>query len=179
MMNDRICEKIIESYSGYYDIDRNEAFGSTGSASENPAPDALVARMDLHIKESSYVLLKRNVLWEAGSHEYAYLFRVKTLTSDDYQKLETYVLSNGMKRINPGPGHKCSILSMIIIADHADSGAISRIRRCRIHKSFRFALDGWMDFRTGLAVLSTGKAYSNMSGHENRGFLKKILKNAV
>ncbi|MDD6351025.1 MAG: hypothetical protein PUG16_01335, partial [Lachnospiraceae bacterium] len=77
-MNDRICEKIIESYSGYYDIDRNEEFGSTGSASENPAPDALVARMDLHIKESSYVLLKRNVLWEAGSHEYAYLFRVKT-----------------------------------------------------------------------------------------------------
>lgn len=178
-MKDKICEKILESYSGYYDIECNEAFGSAGSPSEDPVLYSLVARMELHIKESSYILLKRNVLWEAGSHEYAYLFRTDTFTSDDYRRFEKFVLDDGMKRIKPGQGHKCSVLSMIVIADNAEKEAIGRIRRCRIHKSFRFALDGWMDFRTGLAVLSSGRSFSNMSGHENRGFLNKIMKKAV
>lgn len=156
-----------KSYHRYYNI----------LPAPDPARPDLVCRCDLDMKQAQYVLSKKNELWSADSHEHCYIFSERDLTEDRYRDLEAYVYEEGMKLIHPGRGHMSTALTLLIVCDSCSGEAERLLKRCRIHKSFRFSLDGWMDFRTALVVLSPqpGRAVTNMSGHENAKILRQLL----
>ena len=133
------ADKLIDRYAGYFDI---------SPAQEEQAP--LVATCDFHAHSEKYVLSRKAKLWEAGSHEYVYLFSVPHLTEDIYNSCRDYALEHGM-------------------------AAKIALRNCRIYKSFKMAFWGWMDFHSGLAVLEEGKAFSNASGKSAAQLLNKTL----
>ena len=81
-----------------------------------------------------------------------------------------------MGRITPGNGHMSTNLTLAIICGSADDAAVKAAKHCRLHRDFRFGLDGWMDFHTNLVVLETGKIFTNMGGHGDRKHLSAILK---
>ncbi|SDW56832.1 hypothetical protein SAMN05216391_11116 [Lachnospiraceae bacterium KHCPX20] len=165
---EELTKKLLSAYRRYYDIT------SYDSKEEGDRPKELLARADLNMEEKSYVLLKKNVLWAAESHEYCYILSCPHLTLADYRRFESFVYTDGIKRIHPKKGHKCSVISLIILADSSDPDAIKALRRCHLHKNFKFSLWGWMDFRTVLSITSTKRTYSNLSGHENKKFLNKL-----
>ena len=72
------ADKLIDRYAGYFDI---------SPAQEEQAP--LVATCDFHAHSEKYVLSRKAKLWEAGSHEYVYLFSVPHLTEDIYNSCRT------------------------------------------------------------------------------------------
>ncbi len=165
MTRDDYIEKLIRSYESFY----------TRKEDPDDAPAELEQLMELDMTEQSYILMKKNVLWSADSHEYCYIFSKDHLTKDDYKRIESYVLEDGLKRIHPGKGHKCSVLSVLIVTDTTESDAKRALKNCRIHKNFRFSLDGWMDMRTGLVELEDKKVSTNMSGHDAAKVLKQLL----
>ncbi len=160
-----LVERLIHSYSSHYNIE----------APAQNAPKELAALCILDMTQSSYVLLKKNVLWSAQSHEYCYMFSVEHLTKNDYDRFLSFVKTDGLSRINPKPGHMCTVLSMIILCESAEDATIKALKRCRLHKNFRFSFYGWMDGRTALAELSTGRIVTNLSGHDNAKVLKYLL----
>jgi hypothetical protein len=165
---EELTKKLLSAYRRYYDIT------SYDSKEEGNRPKELLARADLNMEEKSYVLLKKNVLWAAESHEYCYILSCPHQTLADYRRFESFVYTDGIKRIHPKKGHKCSVISLIILADSSDPDAIKALRRCHLHKNFKFSLWGCMDFRTVLSITSTKRTYSNLSGHENKKFLNKL-----
>ena len=162
-----LLKKLLSSYRRYYNI-------TLFDSPENTRPRELVARCDLDMTESNYVLLKKNVLWSAESHEYCYIISCDHLTLDDYRRYESFVYNDGMEHIHPAKGHKCSVITLLILADSADRDAIRALRRCHLHKNFKFSLWGWMDVRTVLSITSDHRNFSNLSGHENKKFLNKL-----
>ena len=160
-----LLERLILSYSSHYNIE---------VLPEN-APEELAAFCVLDMTQSSYVLSKKTVLWSAQSHEYCYLFSIEHLRENDYNRFLSFVKADGLARIRPKAGHMCTALSMIILCENADETAVKALKRCRLHKSFRFSFYGWMDGRTALAELSTGRIVTNLSGHDNAKFLKYLL----
>lgn len=157
-------DKLCESYSGYFDIERfDEAEGE------------LAATCFLHVHSEKYVLVKAAKLWEADSNEYVYIFSVPHLTKEIFVKCRDYAHKEGMTHIEPKAGHMCSYITALFICDSADPAAVRAIKRTKIYKSFRLSYYGWMDFHTGVIELETEATAANGSGRSTAQLLKKTL----
>ena len=178
-------EKLVRSYRRYYDIipgasavavnaprsetTTKETVGAAPQQAESISseilggPDGLICRCDFSVRNAQYVLSKKNELWSAESREHCYIFSLPQLTEETYQTLERYVYEEGMKLIHPGKGHMCTTLTLLVVCDESTPEAEKLLKKCRLHKSFRFSIDGWMDFHTGLMALVVRKliGYTN------------------
>ena len=164
MTRSEAADKLLDRYAGYYDI---------SPAGEGQAP--LVATCDFHAHSEKYALSRKAKLWEAGSHEYVFVFSVPHLTEDIFNACRDYAYERGMAKVEPGPNHMYSYITAMFLCDTCEKAAKKALRRCRIYKSFKMAFWGWMDFHTGLAVLEDEKAFSNASGRSAAQLLKKTL----
>jgi hypothetical protein len=157
--------RLLASYRKYYDVQPVA-----------DAPGEMRARCDFHMADSRYILTEKHVLWRTDSFEHCYIFSLEHLTLDAYRRFEKYVYEDGMSRITPGQGHMCTALTLLVVCRSCDPDACRALRRCRLHKEFRFGLDGWMDFHTALAETEAEKTYTNFSGHKNSSALKNLFK---
>lgn len=161
---EELIESLLDSYQSYYDIRK---------CSQEEAP--LTAECAFHVYSEKYVLVKKAKLWEANCHEYLYLFSVPLLTEEVYLQCQQYVYEHGMELVNPVKNHMYTYLTAVIVADSSEKQARRRLKRCHIHKSFRFSLRGWMDFHTALIDRESESVYTNSAGRENAKFLKKLV----
>ncbi len=161
---DLIISKLIESYRTYFNIKLFD---------EEKKP--LTAICEFFEHSEKYVLSRKAELWSANCEEFIYLFDMERLTLDDYIKCKEYAYEDGMKRANIGPGHMYTYITPIFICDTCDLDAKKALQRCRIYKSFRFSLHGWMDFHNAVLEVKTNKIYTNRSGK----CVEKILKNVL
>ncbi len=157
-------DKLCESYSAYFDVERFD---------DNESE--LAATCFLYVHSEKYVLVKAAKLWEYDSNEYVYIFSVPHLTKELFLKCRDYARAEGMKHIEPKPGHMCSYITALFICDTCDDDAVRALKRTRIYKSFRFSYYGWMDFHTGVIELETGRTAANGSGRSTAQLLKKTL----
>lgn len=172
---ERYIRRLLAAFRRYYNFidpaDLPEA--------ENPLPeelaDALISRCDFEVRNAQYVLTKDHELWSADSREHCYIFSAEHLTAQMYKALESYVYTEGMKLIHPKKGHMSTTLTLMIVCGSCDPAAQKLLKKCRLHKDFRFTLDGWMDFHTALAILEEKRAVTNFSGHENAKLMKALL----
>lgn len=160
-----LLENLIKGYAPYYDVEY---------AKDDKLP--LVARCTFHVHSEKYVLTKKAVLWDADSHEHVFVFSLPHLTKELYEECRDAVYEKGMALIDPKPGHMYTYLTTVFLCDSCDPEARKELRRCRLHKNFRFSLYGWMDFHTALVDLKQKKIDTNSSGHANAKFLKKLLR---
>ena len=94
---------------------------------------------------------------------------------ETYEKCKEYAYEDGMKRANIGPGHMYTYITPIFVCDTCDVDAKKALQKCRIYKSFRFSLHGWMDFHAAVFEVNTNKIFTNRSGK----CVEKILKNVL
>lgn len=161
---DEALKKLLERYVGYYDI--------LPISEDEPY---LAAECAFHAHSEKYVLSKKAKLWEAGSHEYVYVFSMPHLTEEIYRACQTRAYEEGMAQIQPGPTHMYSYITAIFLCDTCEESVKKAIRKCRIYKSFRLSFWGWMDYHNGLAVLEEGRAYANASGRSAAQLLETTL----
>lgn len=172
---ERYVHRLLTAFRRYYNL---------VDPSDLPVPDnplsealsrALIRRCDFEVRNAQYVLTKNHELWSADSREHCYIFSLEDLTVEAYKALEDYVYTEGMKLIHPKKGHMCTTLTLMIVCETCQPEARKLLKKCHLHKDFRFTLDGWMDFHTALAVLGERRAETNFSGHENKKLLKGLM----
>ena len=131
------ADKLLDRYTGYFDITH---------ADQTQTP--LVATCDFHAHSEKYVLSKKAKLWEAGSHEYVFLFSVPHLTEDIYKSCRDYALENGMAKVEPGPTHMYSYITAVFLCDSCDEAAKGRCGRPAYTRASRWPSgDGWISIR--------------------------------
>ena len=164
LSREEILEKLIRSYEGYFDIERSDDF-------EPP----LQAVCHFNVRSAKYVLLKKAELWSATSNEHVYIFSVPELTEEIYRTCEKKAYEEGMKLIDPKPGHMYTYITAVFICDSCTPEAKKLLKKCRIYKSFHFSLHGWMDFHTVLIQRGESDFPTNRSGKSNAKFMKNIF----
>ncbi len=90
---EEMLERLLASYSSYYDIHRQE-----------PSAEPLKAVCEFHVHSEKYVLVKKAQLWAADSNEYVFIFSVPVLTEEIFSRCLDFAVREGMKEIQPGPG---------------------------------------------------------------------------
>ena len=157
-------DRLLRGYGAYFDI--------TMSDGEQPY---LTAICEFFEHTEKYVLSRQANLWTANCEEFVYLFNVEQLTEDILEKCRDFAHEDGMKRAHIGPGHMYTYITPVFICDTCQGEARAAVRKCRIYKSFRFSLHGWMDFHTAVLEVSDNRITTNRSGR----CVEKVLKNVL
>ena len=155
---------LLDSYCAYFNVTRYE---------EEKKP--LVAVCEFYEHSEKYVLSRKAQLWDADCEEFIYLFDIEHLTLEEYKRCRDLAYEDGMNRAHIGPGHMYTYITPIFICDSCDDDAVKALKKCRIYKSFRFSLHGWMDFHNAVLEVNTNKIYTNGSGKCVAKILKKVL----
>lgn len=157
--------RLLESYRAYYNITMAE---------EGRKPLAAVCEFFEHSEK--YVVSRQAKLWAANCEEFVYLYEVEHLTREIFEQCRHEVWEDGLQRAHIGPGHMYTYVTPIFLCDTCGEDARKALRKCRIYKSFRFSLHGWMDFHTAvLEVLNDNRITTNGSGKCVGKVLKKVL----
>ena len=93
MLREEALERIKKAYGYDYDIDKAEM--------ESRTPTELPVYMTAayHAHNAKYVLSRKAVLWEAGCHEYLYIYDVPELTEEMAKQCIEYAYEEGMKLV--------------------------------------------------------------------------------
>lgn len=147
-------EKILEVYSRWYILkDELTTVSERVDSSDVPNPEITLVRSGrMDEEEGQYLMSRRAMIWEAESHEYIYFFYANHLTKADVEKAIAESYARGMKCIVPGPKHRCSYIATVVVADSADTEAVSFIKKFKKRENFKMSLHGWMDQMVGLVV---------------------------
>ena len=164
MTREEMTTKLIKSYETYYNVTQFEE-----------TDDDLIARCDFFEETGKYVLSRKAELWHAQNEEFVYLFCVDTLTPQSYEACKRIAIEDGSSRLHIGPGHMASYITAIFICDHYDASVSTAIKKCHLHKNFRFSFYGWMTYHEVLISCSTSEIITNGAGKNTGKMLKKIL----
>ena len=72
----------------------------------------------------------------------------------------------GLNMIEPGPEHRSSMITTILIFGTMDGNCKRTIKSYREHRNFGFMLKGWMDHRVAALETSTSTIVSNRAGRD-------------
>lgn len=164
---EEIVERILQNNEAYYNVTRVE------EKLEVP----LVARCDFFESVEKYLISKKAELYTTQSEEFLYIFSINHLDMELYTKCKEYALEDAMPRMNIGPDHMCSVVGYHFIVDTYDEDVEKAIKKCKIYKSFRFSLHGWMSGRMALIGVKDKVFISNPEGHSMAKALAQILIN--
>ena len=162
----QVLTRMLKGYQAYFDIEQYED-GKDGLP--------LAAHCRFYVHSEKYVLVKKAKLWDADSNEYVYIFSVPELTKELYEICKNYAYEDGMKLIDPKPGHMYSYITPVFICDTCTPEAEKALKRCRIYKSFHFSLHGWMDFHAAVLEVNHNKITTNRNGK----CVEKVMKNVL
>lgn len=156
--------RLLESYRTYFNI--------TISGGEQAY---LTAVCEFFEHTEKYVLSRQANLWTANCEEFVYLFNVKELSREIFEQCRDFAYEDGMKRMHIGPGHMYTYITPIFVCDTCREDGRAALRKCRIYKSFKFSLHGWMDFHTAVLEVGCNRITTNRSGR----CVEKVLKNVL
>ncbi len=160
---EEIVDVLLKEYARWYDVKRVNNKGS------------LIVEGEFHEQGTGYVLVRKAEMWSAESHEYLFIFSADHLDQEKYEACLTEARELGEARIVPGRDHKSSYVTMLIVCNTADEEALKKLRKCRVRKSFRFSLHGWMEVHTAAVRAEDGFIVSNGDGRRTAEFLKSVL----
>ena len=160
-----IVERILSNNEAFYDIERVE----------EKMDIPLVARCDFFQRVEKFLLSKKAELYTTEAEEFLYIFSTEHLSKETYEKCKEYALKDSEPRMHIGPEHMCSYVSYYFIVDSFDEEVAALIRKCKIYKSFKFSLQGWMSGRMTLVGLKDKVFIHNSDGKAMTKTLAQIL----
>jgi len=161
MTKEEKLESVLKSYTRFYNIKREEV---------EPPFDA---EAEFISHNEQYILVKSAKIAEIDSNEFVYFKSVERLTEEKLTELDKTAWERGLSKVNPGPGHRNSDVSLIIIADKIDENAFKLVKKLKHSKSYLFTFHGWSNYKLIAIDLSDNRMTFNRQGH----MLKKIINN--
>ena len=155
-------EKLILAYSHHYDIERDV------HTDEGDYPAAAT----FYMRDENYAFIKEAVISAYEQYEYVYFHLADHLDAAGAKDLLDRTLKTGMTRIKPHKEHRCSYVTLVILADTIDEEAKKLIQKTRFQKNYRLALHGWMEYHIAAMEISTQSFLSNPAGKEARKTLE-------
>ncbi|MBO4678041.1 MAG: hypothetical protein J5626_00065 [Lachnospiraceae bacterium] len=161
MTREEKLESVLKSYMRYYTIIRDDV----------TAPFDAEAEFISHNEQ--YILIKSAKIADIDSNEFVFFKTEERLTSSNLSDYEKIAWETGLSRVVPGPGHRNSDVTLVIIADHIDEDAFKLVKNIKHSKSYKFTFHGWSNFKLIAIDLSNGRLTYNRHGQT----LKKVINN--
>ncbi len=159
-------ERLMAAYSVYYDVER-----------EGAAPP-FDAEARFSTRESRYFLTRSLPLSEEASHERVYFALRPCLEREELTALHALAWERGLAEARPGPGHKCTDVTLFVVAGTVADDIKKHVRSYTHSKLYRFGLWGFSNYRLAVAETSTGSAFFNRHGRVLKKLVNQLLQPA-
>ena len=167
MTLDELFRAFLKAYAVYYDVKE---------------PPEIESPFDAEAKFSSceelFFLMKGLTLSETRIAEYVYFAKRERLTRDELSHLDALAWERGLEEAAPGPGHKSSDVTLIVLTDAADDDAKKLVKSCRHSKTYRLGFHGFSHYRLVVVECSTGAFFFNRQGTHLKPLVADIWKTA-
>ena len=107
LTSDEFFERLLLSYSDYFDIIRDTSYKDLSVAAEAA----------FHSFSEKYVLVKKAQLWAAEAHEYVFFIRTGHLDEETFRAYNDALLEEGLSRVEPKKDHMYTYVSVIFLAE--------------------------------------------------------------
>ncbi|MBQ1526562.1 MAG: hypothetical protein IIZ75_05465 [Lachnospiraceae bacterium] len=182
-----ILERLIEAYSGYYNIERLETPAPAGpDTSEKPsvvASDGIFSLFDatgyLANEAQQYFLVKAAKIADVNSYEHVYFKKCAKLDMDLLTELDRTAWEDGISKVRPYSGHKNTDIALIIIADEITDDAANTVSALKHSKNYKLGLYGFSNYRLVVIEARNGLILTNRRGKDLKDFVTHILINKV
>ncbi len=154
LTSDEYFERLLRSYSDYFDIVRDTSYADLSVAAEAA----------FHSRSEKYVLVRKAQLWAAEAHEYVFFVRTDRLDPETYGTYSRVILEEGLSRVKPEKDHMYTYITLLFLADSVDQEVQKLIAKTRCHKDYLFSIHGWADYRVAAWDGTEQKAYTNRAG---------------
>ncbi len=145
-------ERLLRSFRSYYNV-----------RTENVQPP-FDAEAEFHSSEEQYFISKKLKLSEEESNEYVYIAVREKLDEPELLILDDAAWALGCSQVTPGPAHRNSDITLIILAEQVDRAAAAAIPAIHRYKNYRFTFYGWTQYRLAVLEQSTGTVITNRQG---------------
>ena len=152
---------LLKSYQRYYNV-----------ATEGVEPP-FAAEAAFHTHDEQYFLVKSAKLSEAESNEYVFFHTGESLDLSQAQALDRCAWERGLSRTKPGPNHRNTDVTLIILAERIAPDAAEFLKKSKHYQSYRFTFHGWNSYRAVALETSSGTLSYNKQGKD----LKKLFRN--
>lgn len=142
-------EKLLHSFERYYNVRTDDL----------AAPFSATA--EFHSHSEQYFLVKSARLAEVDSNEYVYFIEEKELSPSRFSELSSLAWERGLAGVRPHSTHRNSDVTLIIISEKIAPDTLRQIKKCNLHKSYKFGFYGWSNLRIMAYETSTGRTVTN------------------
>ena len=163
-----VLERLLAAHEAWFDVTRDIEYA--GHRFEGYA--------EFHSLGEKYVLTKKAKLWEVEAHEYLFFKLVDDLDLATYESYLDYMKTQAVNKVQPGPNHMSSYVTLVIVANRIAPDAAKALRKTSYHKTYKFGLQGWAEFRFCAVDLGAQQVITNAMGktmkaslEENAGFV--------
>ncbi len=128
-------------------------------------------------KNTRYFASKKIEIYSFSNDEHIFIEDINsTFTAKHLENVEYFVKSNMLDIVKPSDEHMSTIITMVVVCDGVEEEVKKKIRKFKLHKSFKLGFNGWLD--TKLIVIEKGKniAYENAKAKGDAIKLKFIEK---
>lgn len=158
-----VLERLLAAHEAFFDVTRNYEY----------AGRCFGGYAEFHSLGEKYVLTKKAKLWEVAAHEYLFFTQVDVLDEAAFDDLLEFMTTKATDKVEPGPNHMTSYVSLVIIAKSADPAVAKRLRRTSFHKTYKFGFQGWAELRLCLIDLAVKQVTTNAMGKTMRPLLER------
>ena len=159
MTGEDILDRVLKSFSNYYDI-----------KTESPL-FPFCAEAVFKAEVNQYFLVKPAKISSSVSKEFVFIYKTELLTPELLSELEKISWNECLKRTEPFYGHRNSDSVLIIIAQEIPFEVQKKIKKINHYKSYKATFFGWSTFKILCYSIEEKKAFYNRRGKE----LKKIF----
>ena len=163
--NVTLMEKLISSYTSFYDIDRSIAVAESN----------FCATAQFHSRCEKYVLVHSAKLWAAETHEYLYFSCQEHLDAANFQDILFRCIEHSLTLIKPHKEHMLSKVTLIIFAENIDEETKRKVKKFHYRKNFRFSFWGWMEVSIAIVDCSNKTVIVNRQGVDVKKHIEKVL----
>lgn len=158
-----VLERLLAAHEAWFDVERDVEYA--GRSFEGYA--------EFHSYGEKYVLSKKRKLWEVEAHEYLFFKLVDHLDETAFTELLEYMKTEAVNKVNPGPNHMTSYVSLVVIAKEVDPATGRKLRLASHHKTYKFGFHGYAEFRLCAVDLAGQQVLTNAMGKSMRQVLEE------
>lgn len=159
---EQIIQRLVKAHEAYFDVTVPYAFAGRSFA----------GYAEFHSYGEQYVLSRRAKLWEVSTHEYLFFDCLDRLDVAALEDAVAFMKMRAIEKVQPGPTHMSSAISLVIVADAVDEDAARSLRATRYRKNFKLGFHGWSDLRLAAIDASTQRLCTNGAGKVLRDTLR-------
>lgn len=155
-------DKVLPLFQAYYDVRQDDV---------TPPFDA---EASFRSHDERYFLVKSAKMSEEDAFEHVFFAALDKLTLPKVKELEEIAWNEGVSRAKPGPHHRCTDVTLILLADEIDADAGAFLQKLRRTKNYGFLFYGYSNYHAIAIETSTGRMTCNRLGRHLRKLFSNI-----